>query len=495
MPQNAAEQIKIGESFERRRHELLRFALAPEAGRLAMAETYSESLEKRRDDELISTLAEGLKGQVNTHYAFELVNGQLVAGDGEPIEELLLRGLRSDIKLASEDNFFSFLPQRSRAELDNFRLVQTMARGEAGFNTLLEISPYNEELDTSQTNRDRLVRAAQKPYWGRTMIRLSHWNGQQMHIITLSSDNLPAAQSFNRSASSSSVEIFKEAAQRAFNYQFIAENANEMLAKPIRFNIVDNSWRYLPDKLSSTVDTVLSVRYGGEWRQGRPVSESVDLQKYVQSQTEVLAGLKRADRRLAKQYPDFEDYQKAFEREIYNCLALLEKRLELGKTNEKIVDYEAASADVGGMAQAEGKTYDACGLIIDAGKNSQTSTAQQTGYESLLRLENKRISCYGCKKDVIVDKKYLEKGKLHCNKCGYHLDVCTGKASYKKVNKNLTSQASGGRSAFREWWQRQKQEEEIKKIAQRQATAELGKKVTYLDVRRHEKQIRRRLAS
>lgn len=488
------QKIKIGESFEHRRHESLRLASVPEAGRLAVGACVN-SLEKRRDDELMSTLVEGLKGHVNTHYTFEMVDDQLVAEDGEPIEELLLRGLRSDIKMAAEDDFFIFVPGRSRAELDNFRLSQAMARGETNFNTILEVSPYNEELDTSQFNRDKLVRAAQKPYWGRTMIRLSHWDGKQLHIITLSSDNLPAAQNFTRSKVTSSVEMFKEAAQKAFGYGFKAKNANEMLAEPISFNIQDGSWQLLPGRLATTVDNILSQRHGGEWYQGRPKSESIDLQRYVESQKEIIAGLKSADWRLALQHSNYEDYQNAFDKEIYNCLALLEKRLELGRTNEKIVDYEAASAGAGAMAQSEGKVYDACGLIIGAKQTTLANTAQKTGHESLLRLENQKITCPECDKKVVVDKKYLEKGKLHCNECGYHLDVCTGKASFKKTERHLTDQVFSAFDILRDWWQRQTCEVEIKKIAQRQAKTELGDNATYSDIKRHEKQIRQRLVA
>ncbi|MDO8592047.1 MAG: hypothetical protein Q7R60_03980 [bacterium] len=495
MPQTAPE-IKVGTSFERRRHETLKLVLAPKAGRLAVSQAQFEALERRRDDELTSTLAEGLKGTVNTHYSFEMIDGQLVAEDGEPIEELLLRGLRTDIKLASEDGFFAFLPERSRTELDNFRLTQTMARGETHFNTLLEISPYNEELDTSQDKRDKLLRAAQKPYWGRTMIRLSHWDGQQLHIITMSSDNLAAAQDFTKSAATSSVGMFKEAVQEVFGYRFNAKSANQMLAEPVSFNIKDDSWRHLPGELTAEIDKRLAEHHGGDWQQGRPAGESVDLQKYVQSQAEILAGLRLADRRLVAQHGDFEDYQRAFEREIYNCLALLEKRLELGKTNEKIVDYQATSAGAGAMAQAEGKTYDACGLIISA-QNTQSSTAEKTGFESLLRLENKKINCYACKKNVVVDKKYLEKGQLHCSQCGYHLDVCTGKSSYKKREKS-PPQADQAFSAFEiisNWFKKMGREAEIKDMAQKQARAELGDNVTYLDVKRREKKIHQKLAA
>lgn len=485
---------QIGVNFERRRHGALRLAIAPEVGRLAVTGSDIEGLERRRDDELASTLVEGLKGVVNTHYMFELIDGQLVAEDGEPIEDLLLRGLRSDIKLASEDYFFAFLPSRSRSELDNFRRVQAMASGRTNINTLLEVSPYNEELDDSKDNRDKLVRASQKPYWGRTMIRLSHWDGQKAHVITMSSDNLPAAQDFARSAATSSIGMIQEAASRILNYKFNANNANGMLAEPISFNITDSSWRQISCKLVLEIDKILAERHGGDWYQGRPAAESVDLQKYVESQTEILAGLRQADQRLAMQHRDFEDYQKAFERELYNCIAFLEQRLELGKTKEKVVNYATAAVGAGAIAESEGKVYDACGLIIATGGKGR-SVAQQTGFESLKRLENKKINCRACKEEVVVDKKYLEKGQLHCNRCGYHLDVCTGKASFKKPEIILAGETFNVFDAIRNWWQKQKQDSEIKTAAQKQARLELGNNVTYLDVKRLEKQIRQKLVN
>ena len=470
MAEAAEQTIELGQNFESRRYDALRQSLAPEAGRLAVG-AY-EALEARREDELKSFIVEALKGEVNTHYAFELVNNQLVAKDGEPIEELLVRGLRADIERASEDQFYEFLPHRSRAELDNFRIAQAMATGQVDYNTVLEISPYNEELDISKENRAKLIQAAQKPYWGRTMVRLSHWDGQRLHIISLSSDNLKNAESFNKAQGTSSVLLFKEATKEEFGYDFSARDANEMLAEPLTLSVRDDSWKNLANRLVTRADQILSARHSGQWHQGRPAEESLNLQSYVDSQQEIIDGLMQAEKRVSHENTNYGDYQMAFGQELYKCIALMEVRQKLGRDDEKIVDYESATAGAGAIARSEGRSYDACGVVLNANATRQPSTANQTGLESLKRLENKPVSCPNCEKKVVVDKKYLAKGELYCKKCGYHLDVCTGKKTIRGRNRNLTSQAFSGFDFLALDFKKVTHEVNIKNILKKQALAE-----------------------
>ncbi|HLG91098.1 MAG TPA: hypothetical protein VI336_03025, partial [Candidatus Saccharimonadales bacterium] len=429
-----------------------------------------EELEARRRDELKSFFIEALKGEISTHYSFELVDGRIVAKDGEPIEELLVRGLRADIKKATDDPFYEFLPYRSRAELDNFRKAQAMANNEVTYNTLLEVSVLNEELDTSEGNRLKLIKAAQKPYWGRTMVRVSHWDGAQLHIITTSSDNLKNAETFDKTNDISSAELFKEAVEKEFLYGLKAQTANQMLAEPLAFNITDGSWKNLAGRLVGRADQILALRQGGQWHQGRPKKEALNLRNHVDSQTEIIEGLLKADNRVAGAYDNYDDYQVAFQRELYNAIALMEMRLATGRTDE-IIDYEVAAGNAGAVAEAEGRSYDGCGMVINA--NSQNhSAANQTGFESLLRLEGKPINCHNCKKKVVVDKKYLEKGELYCKKCGYHVDVCTGKITMKKKEKNLTSQVISGFDILARNFTKIRHETNIRKILKKQASAE-----------------------
>ena len=409
-------------TFEQRRYEQLRLEKA--LGRTAI-----DGYERRRYNEITSGLAEALSGRVETQYSFGLQDGKFIADDGEPIEDMLLRALQEDIKDAAHDDFYKFLPHRSRAELENFRTMQRVAIGNEAFNTQIEISVYNEELDTSEVNRHKLQRAAQMPEWGRTMVRLSHWDGQKLNIVTLSSDNLPPADK----SGTSSVSLFKEAAKRSLGYEFAADSANAILAEPIRLRADGGNWKSLAKSLVAEADNVLSERYGSQWLQGRPESEAVDLQKYVESQEQVLKGLLYAERQLAKEHNNFDSYQAAFNKELRKAAALLERRLALGKANEAIVDYQAAAIGAGAWADAEGKSYNMCGLVLGAEKSS---VAQQTGSESLARLIGQPVECPFCEKKVVVPTKDLEQGKLYCNNCDTGVDVCTGEKFRRTKDKH-----------------------------------------------------------
>jgi len=396
----------------------------------ALGRTAIDGYERRRYDEITSGLAEALSGRVETKYSFGLREGRFIADDGEPIEDMLLRALQKDIKVAAHDDFYGFLPHRSRAELDNLRAMQHAAAGHEAYDTQIEISVYNQELDTSEANRHKLQRAAQMPEWGRTMVRLSHWDGEKLNIITMSSDNLPPASE----SAVPSISLFKEAAKRSFGYEFASDDAIGMLAEPIRLKANGGSWKHLAKNLVSEADNILSEKYGGQWLQGRPVSEAIDLQKYVESQEQVLKGLFDAESQLAKGHNSFESYQAAFNKELRKAAALLERRLTLGKTDETIADYQAAAAGAGDWADAEGKSYNMCGMVLGA---ENTNIVQQTGSESLARLIGQPVECPFCEKKVVVPTKDLEQGKLYCNNCDTGVDVCTGeKFSRNKGRKN-----------------------------------------------------------
>jgi len=403
-------------TFQERRYEQLRRERA--LGRAAL-----EGYERRRYDELTSGLAEALSGAVDTAYCFEMKDGHMVAEDGEVILDLLQRGLRKDIKLAATDNFYSFLPHRSKAELNNFRQIEAGARGEADANTWVEISTLTEELDNSPQNRDKLIKAAQKPYWGRTMIRVSHWDDEKLHIFTVSSDNLTAAESFDYSGDKSSVSIFKEATRRQLGYDFKAQDSLGMLAEPIELSINDHSWKDLARQIAAEADRIISERFGGRWRQGRPEQEAVDLQKYVESQGQVLTGLLNKEKKLAAESQDYDSYQAKFNKELFNCIALLEERLGTGRAEESIVDYDTAASSAGQLAAAEGRVYDMCGEVVSS---TTINTAQQVGSESLIRLIGRPVECPFCDKKVVVPASDLRDGKLYCKDCDLGVDVCTG---------------------------------------------------------------------
>jgi hypothetical protein len=402
------DKTKCDSTFERRYYEALRRQkLGPEIGRIAVA-----GLERRRYEEITSGIAEALPGIVKTDYPFELKDGKLVASDGQSIEELLLNGRENDRQIAASDNFYKpFLPQRSEHEIDEFYEQEAMANEEVSYNTLITFSPYSEEYVNSDTE-EKIKKAGQKPQFKRGMLRVSHWDGERMHISTRSIDN-------------SNVDLFRQVAKEQFGYDFIAKDSTQMLGERIRRNIQDESWKDLAGSLTSKADSILSKEFGDVRIQGRTEKEAEDLQKFVESETEIIEGLLKADKHLAQQHSVYEGYKKAFEIKVYDTIALLEKRLELG-AKEKVVDYEAASSGAGAIARAEGRSYDMCGNVLSA-NSSMAQAANETGFESLARLANKHVQCPFCKESVVVPKAELDKGILYCTECDTGVGVCTGK--------------------------------------------------------------------
>lgn len=486
----------LGPKFEYRFYEAMRrTALAPAIGRVGIEgaqEAELQKLKKRRKTELLSFLAEGIKPEqvrsvIDTHYPIEMIDGHLVADDGEPIGHMLGRALGADRALAEQDEFFEpFLVKQTRFEIDELHEWEAMGRGETDHNTSITFSGYTEEYDDgTDESHVKLIRAGKKPYWRRGMFRVAHAKNGKVHIFNYSIDNC-------------SVELMTEVARQELDYEFEADNSTDMQGERIRMQIDDDSWRFIAPRLVARGDKILGEKHGGVWEHGYdPVTGVRRAQAYVESQTQIVDSLLGIDEQLAVKHSTFDAYSAAFELKLYDCLALLEKRLELGREADPVVDYEAASGGAGDMARAQGKSYDACGVEVGSNQAEHASTGTKTGLESLKRLENKKINCYSCKKDVVVPKKDLDDGKLSCSKCGYWLEVCTGESGFKKgFNKiatkvfsaldiiTATFQRAGSEVRLRNWLSKQKtvQNSEEKKrlelvIAQEEAEIEQLKQV------------------
>jgi|GEM_PF-2366450 len=425
--------------FEQRHYEAIHCEiLAPAIGKVGIEGTQKHGLErlkKRRKTELQSTLAEGIKPEqvrsvIDTHYPIEAVDGKLVAEDGEAIENMLERALVADKKLAAEDEFFApFLVKQTQSEIDELHEWEAMVRGETDYNTVITFSGYREEHDDgTKEAHNNLKRAGQKPYWRRGMFRVAHAQDGQVHVFNYSIDNCSAG-------------LMAEVARRELGYEFQVNDSTGMLGERIHQQVNDDSWRLIAPRLVAAGDKILGEKYGGVWKHGYKPTDGVRrAQAFVESQTQIVDSLIDIDQQLATKHPTFEAYCSAFEAELYNCMALLEKRLDKGREREPIVDYGAASSGAGSVARSEGKVYDACGLVINGGQAKQAaSAADKTGLESLKRLENKKINCIACKKEVKIPKKDLNKGVLSCSACGYWLDVCTGRKGFNEGNKKISN--------------------------------------------------------
>ncbi len=459
-----AEQLEC-RGFDRHYYETARsLALAPAIGRMALQESFS-GIEQRRTDEVIDGIAEAIPGLVNNIRSYDVAGGVLVAEDGQPMEDLLMNGLRHAIKQASNDNFLSsFGPTRARHELDEARLWQKMVNGETNFNTLQILSPYSEEYLTDATV-EKLQQAGQEPKTKRAMLRMAHWDGRQLHVLTRSIDN-------------SSVEILRDATEGHDGYKYSANSSTDMLGE--RRGLVMNKgqvFRYA-DGLVARADMIISQRLGEQTVQGRKISEAHDTQKYVQSQTMIINNLMKISRDLAGQHSNYDDYKTAWEKELHDYISLIKVRM-LSNDTRAIVDVGRAASAAGAAAAARGESYNMCGTIIAA--NGQPAAGEGTGMESIKNLIGKKVTCPECKEKVIIPTGKLNDGRLCCPDCKYEVDVCTGQVYSKsqRGNRHPVGQNLGIADAiiyeFRRDMQRIDREILEKKAAENAQEAQLAK--------------------
>lgn len=441
---------QANENFERRYYEARRrVAAARELGRIGVVSVLDQEtlqgLEQRRRDEIISGLAEGLHGSVSTEYAFGMQEGKLVAEDGEPIEDMLWRALDDANAAASDDEFYGkFLPQRTQHELRELIEQEAMARGERNFNTIVTFSPYSEELHTPATEK-KLVISGQKPYWRRGMLRVSHWDGQKLHIITRSIDD-------------SSVALFKDVAMQELGYEFRAQDSTAMLGEQIYMRHEGEAWTQLADAVVATADKHITQKTGQSVHQGVPASRARDTQSYVESQTSIINHLLAQGHELSARHAHYEAWKSEFENVMYKHVALLDERFIAGQRTQISEQVVADAADAAGArADASGKSFDMCGHVL----NARGTSAQTSSFESLHRLIGKKVQCPNCKEKVVVPTEKLEKGHLYCSGCHLDVDVCTGKSKQAKPkatrkppqNKKDKKKSQKNKPTITKWWE------------------------------------------
>ncbi len=391
-----------------------KIALAPYIGRTALQENFA-GVEQRKTDEVIDGIAEAIPGVVKNLRPYDVVDGVLVAEDGQPMEELLVNGVSHSMKLASGDSLLAqFGPSRARHELNEARLWQSMVNGEGGYNTLLVLSPYSEEYLTDETVV-KLQRAGQEPKTKRAMLRIAHWDGQQLHVLTRSIDN-------------SSVAMLQEASVRHDGYRYNAKNSTEMLGERRELNMGKEQVVNFARGLVVEADRLISQNIREQTIQGRPAREAHDTQQYVQSQQQIISSLVRISRQLASDHTTYESYKKAWEKQLYDHTALIKERM-LGNDTRIIEDVGRAASASGVGAESRGETYNMCGTIISA--NGESRAGEGIGMESVKNLIGRKVTCPECKEKVEIPTSKLNEDILCCPDCKYEVEVCTGQVITK----------------------------------------------------------------
>lgn len=415
---------ELGSTFvERWYTQARRVACARTLGRASIKETFS-GLETRFDVEIASGFTEALKGKVATHYEFDVDDaGNILAPDGEQLGVMMQRARRDAYELVSKDPRMQFVVDRFEEEVRELNEQQRMVRGESGRNTIITFSPYTQELIDQP---DILKAGYQRPELLRSMVRISHWDGQRIHIYTRSLDN-------------STLELLGLTAKDSLGYTFASNNSLGVLGERLHTSSSKGEVESMLSSVCNSFDKHLFSRTGRPSEQGAFAPDNRDLLVFVQAHPEILSNIKSEARHLAKKAKTYEEFEMLFNGCLYKHLALYEKLLDGGVLSAESISAQASGA--GESASDAGTSYSLCGTVV-TGTSGLNALGPLTGFESLMSYSNRLVTCPGkpgqkCGKQVLIKDEHLEQGVLACTACGHVRSICGDTKTENRIRKEV----------------------------------------------------------
>jgi hypothetical protein len=406
-------------SFTERFYEVQKSRAADGSGRLAVAEYVS--LYNRFEDEVTSGFSEALDGRVVSEFEFDVLDGKIIAADGEQLEGMMLRARMRAYEVAQLNPLMQFVVDRFDEEINELHEQQAMTQIGATYNTLITQSPMTFELAHLPA---LLKKGFQRPDLGRSMSRISHWDGKRMHIIT-------------RSLDSSSLALLESTVRDALGHSYQSADSLSILRDRIKRSMTLDTARGLADSICSHYDNNYYLSTGIRTKQGMRLG-AVDLVRFVQSHPEITANVRAEVEKFASECRSYEEFQSMFSSCLYRHLALFDEILQgRGLTG---IDVSSSASDAGCRAEEIGIVYSMCGELIGGERDP---IAIQTGFESLMLYSGKKVQCPNdkCRKMVVIEDKYLTDGVMHCKACKHTVDVCGDNAKALRIKKSEMKKA------------------------------------------------------
>lgn len=380
------ETTRTSKPFLERYFEAHTTGAAEYAGKLALSAEVG--LERRFDVEIASGFSEALNGKVASEYSFDVRDGSVIADDGEPLENMMQRSRRVAYEIASLDADMDFVPLRFEAELDELYLQQSIIRGDETGNTVVTRSPMTMEL---AHRPDLLKKGFQRPDLRRSMLRVSHWDGQKMHVLTRSLDH-------------SSLELLDVTTSEVLGHKFEGSSSLEMLNEHILRNMTLEQVHELLNSFCDAYDRNLYAETGKFSSQGAYAPENIDLLRFVEAHPDILANVKKEVSEFSPDCRTYREFETRLNSCLYRHLALYEELLHDGVYDTFAIGDSASGAGI--RAAESGTTYSLCGYLV--GSDLKSELGFQTGFESLGIVD----------RQAVVDKLNADKRKGYCLTCG-----------------------------------------------------------------------------
>jgi len=414
-------------------------------------------------DQEATLISEVLDGAVITDFKFTAQEGKLYllqpdgVADWQRMHEHGV--LRAEAK-AAEDPGFRTYAEIARAELEESRLQEEMVRtGRPA--AMVKLSLCGDDVMSAE----QLKKIGRNPEAQRAFLRVSVFDGQDMHIHSRSIDGVSLSDGrgiaegwgtfgqpqMGLEPDASSVDILN-------SHLYFEENQMDL---PRMHQLADN--------LVRSFDAMKSRRTGKTCRAGR-APEGVDTYKFVLDNKDLLAAHMDSLVSLAGRNELPIGHVAAVTNELrYDIMSSYKQRLE--GTWEELGSLAESVAAAGDSERGQGTEFGGCDTVISA------NTAANAGYANAMRtseMKTKCVQCPSCKSIVDLPDKLLKKDIMHCVKCKASVHTKGGKVDQKYIDEyyGIKPENSQKSETFGEYWDRLGREIELRRLEKEEGLAE-----------------------
>lgn len=322
--------------------------------------------EKRRQDDIITWLAEVLPGTMATAIEYELKNNELVTEDGQIVGEIFDDALTDAQRLPSE---LAFERRRRKLEKSEYQDMVKMAKGELlhpnsgeKINTIVVESDFPPELINS--SKDLVGYNVKRKT---TMQRVIVPTKKGIKVITHSLDGS------NR-----------KALESVYKYCGYKPQPGELLGQRMYLSLTESQQELLPVKLRHVYDTSLAEQFGGNWHGGRAAVDQRNTYSFIWENYDLISHYLNTTNSFTGGITE------------YSLAAAMTQRFnqkepqKTGDNNGFSIVKSAAIQDefasAAKLAMIAGQTFSGCGASLSGEKTKDSNTREglvKLGYGNL----------------------------------------------------------------------------------------------------------------
>jgi hypothetical protein len=374
-------------------------------------------------DQEASLISEVLLGAVKTDFKFETQGGKLYLLQPNNVtdwQEMHRNGVLRARAKADEDPGFAPYVELARAELEEARLQEAMVGAEMP-TVMVKLSLCGDDLMSA----DRLEQLGRDPKQQRAYLRVSVFDGNEMHIHSRSIDGLHVAD--GRAIATGWGSWDEPQATIAPDASSSDILKNQLFFDEAQMSVEE--MHQLADKLVGAFDTLQQSRTGRVYKAGRN-PEGTDTYRFVLSNEDLLAAHLNSLVSLAERAELPVGHLAAVTNDLrYDVMSSFKQRIEGTWIQKGSLGESVAAA--GSTERSAGTQFGGCDTVIGA------QTAENAGYVNARGLEAKTkcVKCRFCRKIVDLPDKLLMQNIVHCVKCKASVHTKGGKVDQKAIDK------------------------------------------------------------